>query len=144
MICVTDRQEIRNLLERYFYALDSRNLELLGDCFTPDATISLLGNVRRMDGPETIVAAFRAIGEYKASSHFVTSQHATIADEDAQAHTLAIAVLVQHGDSPVLVRGIEYRDELSRTPAGWRIARRIHDALWQFDTEQTAPFVPHV
>jgi len=134
-----DKRAIRDVIEQYFYALDSRNLSLLNECFLPQARISILGNERRMGGPDDIVAAFSGIAEYAATSHFITSHRATINGDTAQSHTLAIAVLVPSPDALISVRGLDYRDDFVRTMAGWRIEGRVHQAHWQFDTEQTAP-----
>jgi hypothetical protein len=41
-----------------------------------------------------------------------------------------------------LVRGIRYIDDLVRTDGGWRIARREHRTLWQYDATRVEPHVP--
>jgi hypothetical protein len=137
-----DSGSIREVVEQYFYAIDSRRIELLADCFTCPAEISMLGSPRRITVPDDVHMVFGGVKRYFATSHFITSHHSTVDGRRAASHTLAIAVVVPTPESLVSVRGLEYRDILERGAAGWRIAERVHTAVWQFDTAQSPVAVP--
>jgi ketosteroid isomerase-like protein len=137
---MTDEQQIRALTERYFYALDTRQLDHLTECFTPDASISIQGAERRLAGYDDLVGAFSGVMSFAHTRHLVTSEHVEVAGSGASAHTLAVAIVLD-GNGAVHVRGVDYRDELVRTAAGWRIVHRRHNAYWQFDADSTPLFL---
>jgi hypothetical protein len=133
----TDLVEIRALAERYFYALDTRQLDLLSGCFAPGATMTLEGVTKRFDDLDLVPEAFRGITAFRSTRHLLTSQHVDFEDQRAAAHALAVAIVVG-SDGAAHIRGISYRDRLVQTADGWRISHREHDAEWQID----APIVP--
>lgn len=44
-----DIQAIRSLLERYAFAMDRRDTELMRTCFTPDADLSYFGGLKKFN-----------------------------------------------------------------------------------------------
>ena len=136
---MNDAAAIRVVAERYFYAVDTRRLDVLASCFAPDAVMTIHDGGRTMTGRDAIVDGFRHL-PFTGSTHVLTSQDVTVEGDDASAHTLAVAFVA--GDGTVHTRGVEYRDELVRTPVGWQIRRRDHVARWQFDAASVPPAVP--
>jgi uncharacterized protein (TIGR02246 family) len=139
---VSDAAAIREVAERYFYAVDARRFDLLASCFAVDAVMTIHGGERTMTGRDAIVDAFRHL-PFAGSTHLVTSQHVGVNGDEASAHTVAVAFVVDDGDDGLVrTRGLEYHDELVRTKDGWEIRRRDHVARWQFDAEAVPPAVP--
>jgi len=71
----------------------------------------------------------------------VASQTVTVTGDTTTADSFAVAHLILE-EGPILVRGLRYRDRLVRERSGWRIARREHQALWQYNAESVVPQVP--
>jgi hypothetical protein len=67
-----------------------------------------------------------------ATQHLFGVPFVQIEGDDATATSHAVSYLVSSADGggTVLGRGLTYHDELVRTSAGWRIARRVHQPLW--------------
>jgi ketosteroid isomerase-like protein len=139
---VSDAAAIRDLAERYFYALDARQYDVLASCFDEGAVMTINGGERTMTGRNAIVDCFRRL-PFATSTHVISSQLVTLEGEGASAHTLALAFVVGAGDDGLVrTRGVEYRDLLVRTADGWKIRRRDHFARWQFDAVAVPPGVP--
>lgn len=141
--------EIRAVVERYFYGLDARDAQALSACFTPDAYYEAnTGGGRRIvfEGAEAIGTTLaRLIGRFEASLHQGSNPAITVEGDSAQVDVFAIARMVHvpvDGQKVVFVRGLRYRDELVLQDGEWKIGRRIHQALWQYDADAIEPHVP--
>lgn len=147
-----DYREIHEVKSRYFRAVDTHNLDLMRDVFTPDAEFVGYGFGIR-SGVETLIETLAATLGRVTSGHQgfnpeVQEQHFTQGTPNpAKAHVLwtfrdelrwdenhtslnAPGVSRQIG----IRGGGYYQDEMVRTPVGWRISRsqntRTHlDAL---------------
>jgi hypothetical protein len=138
-----DRIAIRELVERYFAAIDRVDKRLLRSCFTDDARYESTGGTLDMDGGDSIAARL-ASGQVAASTHVCANVSISFGKQGAQADTMAVAYLVT-GHEPgarLMVRGLRYQDRMVRQAGAWRIAHRRHETRWQFDTTSAAPFVP--
>ena len=135
-----DRGAIENLLMRYALAVDTRDFDGVGACFTPGATASYSG-VALAPGVGPIVAHISGIASCVQSQHIFGASLIEIDGDRATAVSYATAHLVRpEGDGHVATtRGLRYDDVLVRTPAGWRIESRVHQALWSTDLPVTWP-----
>lgn len=131
-----DRFEIREGLERYFYAVDAGRYALFRQVFSEDAKADYAGGKLRLQGARGIMEGMRGIirGMPKASSnHFITGTDIVVKGDSATSDTFG-AIFVQtqpKGQAPVLnAMGVRYRDRWVRTAKGWRINYRRHDRLW--------------
>ena len=138
---LVDEQAVRDVLMRYFVGLDRREGRLFEDVFTPGARMSVLGGARVLDGRAQIVEALLGVSDYPMSSHHSTSQRITVQARSATADTFAVAYLVTN-DGRIVVRGIQYLDELERTAEGWRIVNRQHIPQWQYGADATPTRLP--
>jgi hypothetical protein len=129
----TDRAEVQDLLVRYATALDSRDWALLTACFTGDGVTDYgdFGGVN--EGPEAIVELCRsALGGLDASQHMITNMVISIEGDTGSAVCYFQAQHVVRGTDGgenYLVGGT-YRDRLTRTADGWRIAHRTLQPTW--------------
>jgi len=117
---------VPDLLHRYATAIDTRELELLRDVFTPDAT----GEFRRLGSTETGVERIiefigNAIGGWKSTMHTITN----IVGDGETCSCFYVAYHVSPDDGLFEVGGAYY-DKLVRTDAGLRIAERVNEAFW--------------
>lgn len=117
-----DRMEIQELLHRYAHAIDTGNLALLAEVFTPDATLDF-GSVDQyvegasvVRGLETIRNWFeKALAPFPDVLHFMTNHRIALAGDEATTETLMQVLHMSMG-------GI-YRGHALRTRVGWRFDR---------------------
>jgi ketosteroid isomerase-like protein len=135
---------IRSLLDRYFNAIDRRDFDLLATCFTPDVEFEFnLETKIEVKGRDALMARFAGMRKPYASSHAVSNAGITVAENKASAITFAVVnvVLDPGPGARVLVRGLRYDDELVRDAGSWRICRRKHNPLWQYEAVTVSPGV---
>ena len=131
---LVERQAIVDLLNRYGWTLDDRDWDGLADCFTPDAVADYGPGLGKQDGPAAIVALCRGVLErLDSTQHVITNHEVTITGDRAKTRCYLVA---QHTKAGVdgganFTLGGCYLDDVVRTPAGWRIARREMRVLWQ-------------
>lgn len=135
-----DEQGVRDACMRYWAGLDQGDAELFGSAFTADAELSLFGGERVVKIADMITEE-RFGGGFAHTCHSVASQTVTVTGDTATANSFVVAHLILE-EGPILVRGLRYRDRLVRDGSGWRIARREHHALWQYNSESVVPQVP--
>lgn len=132
-----DEQEVRDACMAYWAGWDRRDLGILLEGFTPDATLSLFGGEQVLKIAD--LAAHGTIDyDYEHTSHAPSSQVVKVAGDTATADTLVTCHLVRK-DATVAIRGLRYLDDLVRTPMGWRIRHRRHFVLWQYNAECVKP-----
>ncbi len=132
---LSDRQEIADVLNQYFFALDSRRPELMTAVFTGTATYEF-ANAENGSGPQPIASFLSTwldgMQRFPHSSHSMSNWHVAIDGDHADSEIYAVVHLVdRHTDvGHVIIRGIHYQDRLARTPDGWKIDSRRHRLLW--------------
>jgi len=126
-----DIHEIQQVLYRYALAVDSREYDLLDECFTKDASFQMADAgtftveeykelcrkvLPTLDVTQHVVsnAAIRVMGGRALSRSYFVAQHAR---NDLR-------------PAPFLKIGGYYDDEFSKTAGGWRIAKRIGTSTW--------------
>jgi hypothetical protein len=118
--------EVSDLLHRYAWAIDHRELDRFDEVFTPEATMDFgPGGVR--EGREAIRAFIReALARYDVVQHYISN----ITEGEGEASCYFLAWHLK-GDKPPFIVGGEYRDRLVATGDGPRIAHRTLDWRWQ-------------
>jgi hypothetical protein len=133
-----DEVAIRRLLDQYCHGMDRRNYELMRDVFTPDADLSYCGGLRRFTGGESmrdvLVELNAAFGPV---DHAISSLHITV-DNDAGGDTAraeyhVIATMLKVDEPKIVIRVVDFKDELRRTPEGWRVNKRRHTPMFQYE-----------
>ncbi|MGV0736162.1 MULTISPECIES: nuclear transport factor 2 family protein [Mycobacterium] len=129
MTTAQDRLDIVDVLVRYATGIDRRDWPLFRTVFTDDCVLDY-GEIGTWQGVD-------AVTEFMDQSHAMAghtmhrlSNHAIAVDGDtATARTYIDGlIMAQDNNSGVNAVGF-YDDELVRTPAGWRIARRRFTAV---------------
>ena len=131
---VADRLAIQDVLNRYSTAIDTRNFALLDDVFVADG----IGDYTAAGG---IRAALPEIKEWLASAlsifsvvqHLVTNVSVELRGDEATTSCYLFNPLgwaTGDGKTEMLFCGGIYRDELVRTPKGWRIRERVIQTLY--------------
>lgn len=124
-----DVVEVGELLARYGAALDSRDWKLLATCFLADADLTYADS-----GRFTTYAAFEemartTLARCTATQHLIGTVSVVADGDSATAHSYAQAAHVMV-DGALAITGVQYDDQLTRTPNGWRIAHREMRRMW--------------
>lgn len=139
-----DEARIRWLIERYYFAIDAKDRERMGSCFTEDALVVYhTGEPHevRLEGRAALLSYLEKGTAWNGVSiHALSSSVVQVQGDTATAGSFAIAHLVVAGK--VLVRGLRYDDQVVRGEAGWQIRRRDHRAMWQYDATEVPSHVP--
>jgi 3-phenylpropionate/cinnamic acid dioxygenase small subunit len=120
------RQDVADVLVRYASGIDGRDWELLRSCFTPDCDADY-GVIGRWRSADDITEWMRATHEPLGPTlHRITNQAVQAAGEgDRAAARCYVEALVMMPDGVTGTRATGYYDdELVKTDAGWKIARR--------------------
>jgi hypothetical protein len=130
-----DRAAIIEVTIGYSTALDQRRWELLNDVFLPEVVIDYsTGN--RVEGRDQAVAQIRhMIGDCGPSQHLLGNHVVAVDGDTATSSCQVRAFAAGEPGGPLAGETYEligsYRDELVRTAAGWRIARRRMDVAFE-------------
>jgi hypothetical protein len=137
-----ERFQIRELIERFFHALDTRNKPMFLACFAPDASFTARAGTSEETthaGAEQIVDALWQLDRtYQQGSHVVANVAIQLTSETtANATTFVIANLLMN--RLVVVRGTRLDDRLTKGPNGWMFEHRSHSVLWQYAAPAIIP-----
>ena len=126
-----DRQAIRDLVTRYACAIDRRDFDAVGACFTPDAET----DYTYFKGPigEVLEKIRAGVGGFAMTMHVLGNHLAEVHGDAATSETYAVCYHRRAGvpDGAQLVVAMRYLDDLVRTPEGWRIRQRRATVEWQ-------------
>ena len=134
------RQAVQEVIDRYFFAIDSCNPDLVRRCFANDARYTSDAGLLDMEGRDAIGNRLGKGGRFVHTTHVRASQEIVIDGDIAAADTFAIAYLVEPeaAGGTVHVRGLRYTDRLERGADGWEIVSRHHSTKWQYDQQGCA------
>ena len=128
---IPDKQHIRELQNRYSYAIDSGQYDKLDGMFTPDATYHFVTG--STDNLEALKNTIRdALQPLTSSQHINGNQWAEITGDHATAGCYFTVHMFKEGvaDGEHFEMGGRYDDELLRTPDGWRFTNRTITIMW--------------
>jgi ketosteroid isomerase-like protein len=129
---LSDREEIRDLINRWGLAVDVGDFDMFEACYTEDVTLDF----REIGYQGTTGPGHREFLE-KSAPHFKGMHHAlsnTIFSEltagTARTRTLVFAATVTPGDAVFFI-GAWYHDALRKTADGWRISHRRAERVYR-------------
>lgn len=128
---MADVVAIQQLLYKYVIAVDSRQPELLLDCFTEDARIELAG--APFASPKDFVSNTGGVlAGFDATQHDISAPLVQVEGDVAFSRCYFTAQHVRNDLVPeaFLLVGGTYDDELVRSEKGWRITQRIGTPSW--------------
>ncbi|MQY22633.1 nuclear transport factor 2 family protein [Nocardia macrotermitis] len=125
-----DRQHISDVIVRYATGIDRRDWPLFRTVFTEDCALDY-GDIGTWQGIDAVTEFMRR--SHAAAGHTLhrlTNQAISVVGDTAEARTYVDGlIMAPEGASGVNAVGF-YDDELTRTPDGWRIARRRFTSVW--------------
>lgn len=135
--------ELLELNNKYFNAIDSRDFARLGDCFTLEAHAQFLGGRWDLHGRLEIVEKIQLLEAFSSTTHVLGNADFSIVGDEVQGQIFALAFLAttenHSGSSSVLCRGLAYRDRYVERNGRWEIAERLQHELWQFNSDRVIP-----
>jgi hypothetical protein len=121
-----DYREIRSVLIRYASALDKKQYDRLDQVFVPEATANYIG-LASLEGLDSIIELVSGVLDRCGNTqHLLGNMEIILQGDRARASCYLQAIHVGLGDYSGQVYTVwgEYRDQLVRTAAGWRISHR--------------------
>lgn len=125
-----DREAIRALLAAYRRALDEKDFAAYGELFGDDGEFvtDATGPVRGRAAILAMLAGLQRDGALTVAAgddrHLVTNVEIDLDGDRATAHSTWVYLTRDEGGGPRLTLVGHYDDDLRRTAAGWRFARR--------------------
>jgi 3-phenylpropionate/cinnamic acid dioxygenase small subunit len=131
---ISDRIEINDLLIRYTRSIDDKDWELLDSVYTPDADIDYTasGGVAGKY-PEIREWLAKALAIFPKTVHFIGNSEIELDGDRATGRTFVynpMAIPKEGGEIDMFTVAAYYIDELIRTDAGWRIAKRSEEQVY--------------
>lgn len=117
MLTPGDHIEIREVLADYGHVVDDHDWDRAEDVFTPDVVFDSNNGEMVLNGISDIVATFKGRNMY---AHVTTN---TTLRENDDGTVSAHSKFIGFPNEGQPVTG-DYRDQLVRTPAGWRLKHR--------------------
>ena len=136
---ISDRYEIQDLVYYYAHLIDSKQIDDLRNVFTEDAFIDYSVYGGSVGGLEDTLDFLRKSLD---SSIFPNSQHLNanvqiqVQGDTGSGRVMCfnpMEMVVEEGKTHTFLLGLWYVDEYRRTPAGWRICRRVEEKSWAFN-----------
>ena len=124
---LSDRLEIQDLIIAYSYAIDFHRFDDLDEIFTSDALLDFTAT-GGLAGPLPQIKEWLAsvLTHFAGHQHLVATSSVKLAGNNATARTICHNPMwFPDAEQPPMFVGLWYFDTLVRTPAGWRISRRI-------------------
>jgi 3-phenylpropionate/cinnamic acid dioxygenase small subunit len=126
---LSDRLEIRELLDRYASIVDQRRWDALLEVFTPDAEVDYTSTGGKKGALEPVMEWLaRALAPWPLNLHCVTNASIELDGDRARSRCYFQAPMGRMrpgGGQEIVTNAGWYDDDLVRTAAGWRIRRRI-------------------
>lgn len=124
--------QIRQLVARYCFHIDDRDIAKVRSLFTPDATLRSADGVMNATGVDAIIEQYhRRFEVLGAGWHFM---HDVLLDFTGDGAVEATGRVSGHAElwrlGQMMVAGLRYDDVYRHTPAGWRIHARTINFLY--------------
>jgi ketosteroid isomerase-like protein len=142
---------IRRHLESYMSAIDRRDFEAVAACFTENAEIRThvtsgdpqSGEFYR--GGAEFAKGVRRLEKFKSTNHSLANALIEVNGRTAKADCRVTAWLMGEidGSDRVFLRCIHVIEDLVLMEAGWKICKRLHMPMIQFEVPSSPIFMPH-
>ncbi len=121
------RNQIRELVARYCFTVDARDVAGIAECFTRDGAMRSLDGVMDATGRDAVVRQFHDRFAVLGPSNHFTHDHLIEFDSDDADRATGIvnshAEVVRNGDA--LLASLRYHDEYRREDGRWRFQLRL-------------------
>jgi len=136
----SNEDAISRVLARYCRGIDRLDLELVRDCYWPDATDSHGGFHGTRD--EFVVWVAKLLARFESTMHFLGNVLIEVNGNAAVAETYALAFHRSAEAKPSLnlIVGVRYVDRFEKRRGAWKIAKRVCVTEWSRVDEEAGRF----
>jgi ketosteroid isomerase-like protein len=121
------RAEIRELVARYCFTVDARDVAGIAECFTRDGAMRSLDGAMDASGREAVVHQFHGRFAVLGPSNHFTHDH--LIEFDANDADRATGIVNSHAEvvrnGETLLASLRYHDEYRREEGRWRFHLRL-------------------
>jgi SnoaL-like domain len=127
---LADRAAVGELPRLYALGVDLRDEAMVRSVFAPDAVMR--GALGEALADEYVPKLLAGVATYAATMHNITNQYTVVDGEHASVWSYAVALhLEEPGNGRAdMAMGVHYRDQATRTDAGWIVTGRETVRLW--------------
>jgi ketosteroid isomerase-like protein len=143
-----DRSALRDLVERYALAVDSRDIDRVVDLFTEDGVLlsHLMPGTEETPlerrGHEKLRRALElGLAQYTATTHLIGGQAVEVQGDTAEGTTVCLAhhLYGADGGDRLLLMAIRYYDTYAKEHGVWRFSQRRLRLDWREDRPLASP-----
>jgi SnoaL-like domain len=142
---------VRRHLESYMSAIDRRDFEAVAACFTENAEIRthvISGDLQSGEfyrGGAEFAKGVRRLEKFKSTTHSLANALIEVNGKTATADCRVTAWLMGAigGSDRVFLRCVHVIEDLVLMEAGWKICKRLHMPMIQFEVPASPIFMPH-
>lgn len=127
---VADELEIRNLVARYVFAIDDRDLAAVAGLFAPDGAFRSVDGVMDARGREAVVEQFKGRYRVLGAANHVTHDHVVTIRSATEATGLVSAHAELWRKGEMMVTALRYADVYTKADGVWRFAERMLSFLY--------------
>ena len=127
---VADELEIRNLVARYVFAIDDRDLDAVADLFAPDGVFRSADGVMAARGREAVVEQFKGRYSVLGAANHVTHDHLVTVRSATEATGLVSAHAELWRKGEMMIAALRYADAYTKVDGAWRFAERALSFLY--------------
>lgn len=136
---IEDRAEVRQLVARYFFAIDSRDMTALVALFTADFCLRSRDGAMSLTGRDTVIESLGARLKQQGPSNHFGHDHIIDFGPDPDRAAGALSAHVEMSmQGRVVVAALRYDDEYRREASGWRFASRLASYFYFLPVDQYA------
>jgi ketosteroid isomerase-like protein len=142
-----DKDQIRELVGRYGFMVDNRDIPALRDLFTDDAQVKSKDGKHASEGIEQIMKQYDTRFSVLGPTNHFTHNHVIWFDENDPDHAYGLlnahGELVRHGKA--MMSALRYDDEYRRCPDGkWRFEKRMMSYFYYLQPDEISKYLPEL
>jgi uncharacterized protein (TIGR02246 family) len=138
LTAVEDRLAIAELLARYCFGIDNRDLAAVGDLFTTHARFATLDGSRNSIGREAIVAGFEKRYDVLGATNHIVHHHTIRFESPTRARGEVSSHAEVWRNEQAQLAALRYLDTYEKGNGVWRFAERIQTFMYYVPVERYA------
>lgn len=135
---VEDRLAIRELIARYCFAIDDRDLDTVGSLFTDNGSFGSADGIMKAVGRNAVVEQFKSRYSVLGATYHIGHDHVIEFESPTRARGLLAshAEVWRHGRA--MITALRYADVYEKTNGRWRFAERKLSFMYYLPIEEYA------
>ena len=135
---VESRLAIAQLIAKYSFAVDDRDIDTMGELFTEDAFFGSIDKVMGARGRDAILKQFEGRFSILGPGNHFTHNHTLEFDSPTRAHGVVSAHAELFRNDKAMVTAFRYNDVYEKSDGAWRFAERLLSFFYYLDVRDYA------